>query len=323
MMLGLTADDNAIELGCEVRKSKLKAILMRVIPPIKAVIYFEAAARLQSFKLAAEELCVTPGAVSHQINTLEDFIGQKLFLRQNRAIKLTNCGLRYYERTFSILNDLEVATADLGRHTKNAQLKIAIPPTLLNKWLLPKLDFSKIEQQGIEVTFVDTLDHLDFAKDNIDIAIRYGFELPEGFHSDHLFTEEMIVVCAPDYMAKPYDDLSSEFLSSSTLIYTTNRLVQWDVLLHHYKLKPSQNQSKLIFQNSIHAIDAAVLGLGVAFVNRILVDDIIKTGKLIEAFKIDIQTEKVPSYFLVARHENMQHDHVKYIYDYLKKLATD
>lgn len=296
---------------------------MRMIPPIKAVIYFEAAARLQSFKLAAEELCVTPGAVSHQINTLEDFIGQKLFIRQNRAIKLSNSGLRYYERTFSILNDLEVATADLGRYTKNNQLKIAIPPTLLNKWLLPKLDFSHIERQGIEVTFVDTLDHLDFAKDNIDISIRYGFEAPEGFHSEHLFSEEMIVVCAPDYMSEQYNYLSPSFLESSTLIYTTNRLVQWDVLLHHYKLKPSNGQHKLVFQNSIQAIDAAVLGLGVAFVNRILVDPLIKNGKLVEAIQVDIHTEKVPSYFLVSRHENMQHDYVRSFYHYLQQLATN
>lgn len=294
---------------------------MRVIPPIKAVINFEAAARLQSFKLAAEELCVTPGAVSHQISTLEEFIGQKLFQRQNRSIKLTNAGLRYYERTSSILNDLEQATTDLGRIHKQKQLKMALPPALLNKWLLPKFHLIANELEGVNVTFIDTLDYLDLQRDEIDISIRYGFEKPDGLYSDLLFKEDMIAVCAPHYHEQHFDKLSQSFLESSTLIYTTNRLVQWDLVLHHYGMKPLKWQRKLIFQNSIQAIDAAVLGCGVAFINRRLVEELLVQGQLVEAIQVNIDPDKVPSYYLVSSYENMQDENIAKFYQLLKKLC--
>ncbi len=215
---------------------------MRVIPPIKAIVYFEAAARLQSFKLAAEELYVTPGAVSHQINTLEEFIDQKLFQRHNRSITLTNAGLRYFSRTSIILNELEQATADLGMASKNKKLSIAIPPTLLNKWLLPLINMRHLSQQGISLNFIDTLETLDFNKDNIDITIRYGLEAPEHVEFDKLFEEEMIAVCAPNYLPHVVTTITLQILQEVSLIETTNRLIQWDLVLHNLKIKPAIDQ---------------------------------------------------------------------------------
>ncbi|KPA51287.1 LysR family transcriptional regulator [Photobacterium leiognathi subsp. mandapamensis] len=294
---------------------------MRVIPPIKAIVYFEAAARLQSFKLAAEELCVTPGAVSHQINTLEEFIEQKLFQRHNRSITLTNAGQRYFSRTSIILNELEQATADLGMASKNQKLTVAIPPALLNKWLLPLINLQQLSQQGISLNFVDTLETLDFHKDSIDMAIRYGLEPPEHVEYDKLFEEEMIAVCAPNYLPPVITTLTPQILQEVTLIETTNRLIQWDLVLHNLKIKPIINQNKVFFQNSIQAIEAACNGLGIAYVNKILVQKPLNEGKLIKAFTIPDQGDKRPTYYLVCPKEHKKDLATSLLYAAILDLA--
>lgn len=294
---------------------------MRVIPPIKAIIYFEAAARLQSFKLAADELCVTPGAVSHQIQTLEQFIGQPLFQRQNRSIKLTNVGLRYFNRTFLILNDLEQATTDLGLPTKNQKINILIPPTLLNKWLLPKLNMPALAAQGISLSFLDTLDNLDLHKADIDIAILYSLEAPKNHSSQYLFDEEMIAVCSPNYLSTDELALTSSAFNQVTLIETTNRLIQWDLVFHHHKIKIAADQHKLYFQNSIQSIEAATQGLGIAFINRLLVQSLLNEGKLITLDNICYRPDKQPAYYLTATHESLQNSAVASLYQTIIELA--
>ncbi|WP_305417680.1 LysR substrate-binding domain-containing protein [Photobacterium leiognathi] len=296
---------------------------MRVIPPIKAIVYFEAAARLQSFKLAAEELCVTPGAVSHQINTLEEFIDQKLFQRHNRSITLTNAGLRYFSRTSIILNELEQATADLGMASKNKKLSIAIPPTLLNKWLLPLINMRHLSQQGISLNFIDTLETLDFNKDNIDIAIRYGLEPPEHVEFDKLFEEEMIAVCAPNYLPHVVTTITLQILQEVTLIETTNRLIQWDLVLHNLKIKPAIDQNKVFFQNSIQAIEAARNGLGIAYVNKILVQKQLNDGKLVNAFNMPYCNDKKPTYYLVCPKEHKEDPATMVLYSAILDLARN
>ncbi|PSV51528.1 LysR substrate-binding domain-containing protein [Photobacterium sp. GB-1] len=294
---------------------------MRVIPPIKAIVYFEAAARLQSFKLAAEELYVTPGAVSHQISTLEDFIEQKLFQRHNRSITLTNAGLRYFSRTTIILNELEQATADLGISKKNQKLTVAIPPALLNKWLLPLINIRQLSQQGISLNFIDTLETLDFGKENIDIAIRYGLKPPEQHEYDVLFKEKMVAVCTPDYIPSSKVKLTEQLLSEITLIETTNRLIQWDLVLHNMKIKPNRNQNKVFFQNSIQAIEAACNGLGVAFVNRILVQKQLNDGTLVERLNITYINDKMPTYYLVCPQDNKNNPSTVLLYNSILQLS--
>jgi LysR family glycine cleavage system transcriptional activator len=228
---------------------------VRSFPPLKGIIYFEASARLQSFKLAAEELFVTPGAVSHQIQTLEAFIGQKLFIRQHRGIKLTNAGIRYFNRIALILKDLDQATTDIDFITKMQKITVSIPPTLLNKWLLPRINYTYLSENDISVVFVDTIEMLDLNKENIDISIRYSIDKPNEKYCRLLFKEQMIAVCAPGYIDKPLTHLSAELLATSTLIETTNRLIQWDLILANNNMKPYPHQSKIYFQNSIACIE--------------------------------------------------------------------
>lgn len=296
---------------------------MRSLPPLKGIIYFEASARLHSFKLAAEELFVTPGAVSHQIQTLEAFIGQKLFIRQHRGIKLTNAGVRYFNRIGLILKDLDQATTDIGFVTKKQKITIAIPPTLLNKWLLPRIDYAYLSENDISVVFIDTIEMLDLNKENIDISIRYSIEKPNEKYCRLLFQEQMIAVCAPDYTDKPLSYLSAELLSTSTLIETTNRLIQWDLILANNNIKLDPNQSKIYFQNSMHAIEAAIQRIGVAFINRIFVESYLKQGILIEAIDMGVMQDNIPSYYLVSNYEKMQNPATQLLYQEIESYIND
>ncbi|MEC6796157.1 LysR family transcriptional regulator [Photobacterium sp. S4TG1] len=296
---------------------------MRSLPPLKGIIYFEASARLQSFKLAAEELFVTPGAVSHQIQTLEEFIGQKLFIRQHRGIKLTNAGVRYFNRIGLILKDLDQATTDIGFVTKTQKIIISIPPTLLNKWLLPRINYTYLSENDISVVFIDTIEILDLNKENIDISIRYSIEKPTEKHCRLLFKEQMIAVCAPDYIDKPLTHLSAELLSTCTLIETTNRLIQWDLILANNNIKSHPNQSKMYFQNSMHAIEAAIQGLGIAFINRTFVESYLEQGVLTEAIKFSVIQDHIPSYYLVSNYEKMQNPATQLLYKEIESYIND
>ncbi|OBU29465.1 LysR family transcriptional regulator [Photobacterium kishitanii] len=296
---------------------------MRSLPPLKGIIYFEACARLQSFKLAAEELFVTPGAVSHQIQTLEGFIGQKLFIRQHRGIKLTNAGIRYFNRIGLILKDLEQATTDIGFVTKTQKMMVSIPPTLLNKWLLPRINYQYLSENSISVVFIDTIEMLDLNKENIDISIRYCIERPSEKYCRLLFPEQMIAVCAPNYIDKSLIKFPGELLATSTLIETTNRLIQWDLILANNNVKPHPNQSKVYFQNSLHAIEAAIQGIGIAFVNRIFVESYIQQSVLIEAIDMGEMQDKIPGYYLVSNYEKMQNPSTQLLYQEIESYISD
>ncbi|MCD9482087.1 LysR family transcriptional regulator [Photobacterium phosphoreum] len=296
---------------------------MRSFPPLKGIIYFEACARLQSFKLAAEELFVTPGAVSHQIQTLEEFIGQKLFIRQHRKIKLTNAGIRYFGRISLILKDLIRATTDVGFITKTQKITVSIPPTLLNRWLLPRINYGYLTENDISVVFIDTIEMLDLNRENIDISIRYCIDRPNEKYCRLLFQEQMIAVCASSYIDRPLIKLSTELLATSTLIETTNRLIQWDLILANNNIKPHPNQSKVYFQSSMHAIEAAIQGLGIAFINRIFVESYLQQGILIEAIDMKVMEDKIPSYYLVSNYEKMQNPATQLLYQEIESYIND
>ncbi|GIU38968.1 LysR substrate-binding domain-containing protein [Shewanella schlegeliana] len=288
---------------------------MRTLPPIKSIIYFESVARFQSFKLAAVEQNVTPGAVSHQINKLEDFIGKSLFSRGNRQIQLTSYGLRYYSRISIILKNIEEATIDLGIEGKRPNIRLAVPPSLLKNWLLPVLMDDAKSNISSNIEFVDTLDYLDFSKSDLDLAIRYGYDTWENMYSVHLFDEIMIPVCHPDYLKDKGHHFDQETIDNSTLIYTNNRLVQWDIVLQRLNLLSNNlTQQKLTFQNSIQSIEAAMQGGGIAYVNSILVQKELNNGRLIKPFDIKIPDHKSPSYHLVTTYEKMKNESTAKMY---------
>ena len=280
---------------------------------------FEAAARLLSFKDAANELCVTPAAVSHQINKLEEELGTHLFRRFNRRVELTDSGVKYLTRLQLAFDDVENATRDLVQRGEGELISLAVPPMLLKMWIIPNLTSFYETYPKLKLRLPDTLKYMDFEKDHIDCAIRYGFGGWKGIDSEYLFAENMCPVCSPSLLKGKKTIIPNE-LVNFRLIYTERRLVQWDNYLTAEEYRNVNSSGQLWFLNSIHTIEAALSGLGIALVNRLFIQNYLKTGELIIPFELEMNFERQPSYYFVAPKQNRDNENIIAIHQWIKSL---
>ncbi len=294
---------------------------MRKTPSMHGLKAFEAAARLMSFKAAADELCVTPAAISSQIHKLEALLGVKLFRRLNRRVELTDAGAKYLVRMRIIFDDIEEATRDIMQKGDAAVISFAVPPMLLKSWLIPRLPDLYEQLPGVNLRIVDTLRYVDFEKEQIDVSIRYGFGGWEGVHIDYLFEEDMCPICSPLLLEGENKLEGPEDLANFRLIYTERRLVQWDNYLSAGGYDQLNVGEKLWFLNSIHTLDAALEGLGVALINRKFVAEQIRKGLLLVPFEWDIQLSRRPAYYFVANDRALLREDIQALRHWILNLA--
>ncbi|MET4162043.1 LysR family glycine cleavage system transcriptional activator [Marinobacterium sp. MBR-111] len=277
---------------------------MRTTPSMHSLRVFEAASRLMSFKEAADELCVTPAAVSNQIHKLEEYLGVRLFKRFNRRIELTDAGTKYLVRMRLIFDDIEDATRDVMQKGEASVISFAAPPTLLKSWLIPNIKNFYSSYPNINIRFVDTLRYLEFEKEQIDLAIRYGLGGWDDLQQDYLFPEDVCPACSPKLIEGEYKLLEPSDLVNFRLIYTERRLVQWDNYLASAGYEKIPIRNKLWFLNSIHTLEAALNGVGVALINKHLIQDHLESGELIIPFELKMDLSRKPGYYLVSPKES-------------------
>ncbi|OMH38889.1 transcriptional regulator GcvA [Motiliproteus sp. MSK22-1] len=293
---------------------------MRRLPTLSALRAFEAAARHLSFKQAADELCVTPAAVSHQVQKLEDELKTPLFRRFNRRVALTDSGAKYLTRLRLAFDDMEDATRDLVQHGEGEMVSMAVPPMLLKSWLVPRLSSFYQQHPQLKLRIADTLRYLEFDKDQVDCAIRYGFGGWEGLHSEYLFAEDMCPVCSPALLEGGKQLQGPEDLQHFRLIYTERRLVQWDNYLASGGYDHIRTPGQLWFLNSIHTFQAVLEGLGVALVNRIFAAEYLQRGELIIPFELESNLGHQPSYYFVTTEHHMRSAKVQALRDWIIKI---
>src|SRR3990167_7882189 len=170
---------------------------MKSLPPLNALKLFEAAARHLSFSKAADELHVTPGAVSQQIKALEDYIGGRLFRRTKRALLLTDAAQASLPILREAFDKLEEASRILTARGDSKRLTVSVAPSLAAKWLVPRLDRFHERMPDIEVWISADMDVVDFAVDDIDLVIRYGGGRYQGLETELLMEESILPVCSP------------------------------------------------------------------------------------------------------------------------------
>ena len=270
---------------------------MERIPSTQALRCFASSAHWMSFAKAAEELCLTPAAVSVQIRKLEDSLGIQLFQRYNRRIELTEAGDKYLLRIRHILNDLEAATRDIKQKGDLAPISIAAPPTFLKYMIIPALgDF--FAQFDLNLRFVDTLRAIDFEAEDIDIWIRYGLPFKDSKQEVLLSEETLCPVCSPKLLAKIGSIETPADLKKVRLLYTERRLIQWDNYFIDSEFDHRQTRGSLWFLNSVHTLDAALAGQGLALMNKEFATQYIASGELIIPFEIDNPAITKPGYYL-------------------------
>ncbi|CDG19936.1 Glycine cleavage system transcriptional activator [Xenorhabdus poinarii G6] len=271
------------------------------LPPLNALRVFDAAARHLSFTKAAEELFVTQAAVSHQMKSLEDFLGLKLFRRRNRSLLLTEEGQSYYldiKEIFTAIND---ATRKLQTRSAKGALTVSLSPSFAIQWLVPRLSGFNQSFPGIDVRIQAIDREEDKLTDDVDVAIFYGRGNWPGLRTDRLYPEYLLPVCSPALLTGEHPLKTPADLASHTLLHDSSRR-DWQAYIRQLDMQPQINvQQGPIFSHSAMVIQAAVHGQGIALANNVMAQNEIDAGRLVCPFN-DVLVSK-NAFYLVC-HDN-------------------
>lgn len=261
------------------------------LPPLTALRAFDAAARHMSFAKAAEELSVTPAALSFQIKSLEEHLGAPVFRRLNRAVELTEAGRTLAPGTADAFHTLAVAWRAAKRLQDEQTLTVTAGPAFTAKWLAPRLyEFAQAHPE-VELRFFASLRLMDFARDEVDVAIRFGTEVDPGLYSLTLAEDWVAPVMAPA-LAQKYK--TPESLVDAPLIFDDSigflrPKRDWEAWFRAMGIDFAPTHGPR-FSQADHAIDAALAGVGVVLGRRALVVKDIADGRLVLPFPQALMT---------------------------------
>ena len=294
--------------------------MLRRIPPLNALKSFEAAARHLSFTKAADELFVTQAAISHQIKTLEEFLGMPLFRRLNRSLMLTDEGQILFPAMSEALDLIMVTTDRLHRHQQVGMLNIATMDSLAANWLVPRLGRFRRAYPDIDVRVSTSDELIDYARVGIDLGIRYGRGDWPGVHVTHLMTEEIFPVCSPKILGGEHKLNTPDDLQNFTLLHDDMRedWRMWLMAVGATKVDPLRGPG---FMHSNLVYQAAVFGEGVALGRSVLVADELEQGRLVKV--LDFSLPANYAYWIVSPIAAAEHPKVKLLRDWLLAEAAD
>ncbi|MDQ0472249.1 LysR substrate-binding domain-containing protein [Labrys wisconsinensis] len=271
---------------------------MRKLPPLRALLAFEAAARHGSFKRAAGELGVTPTAVSHQIRLLEETCGCRLFQRRPRPLALTAAGTRLFPALRDGFDAFAQAISALSDVQAQASLRVTSPNAFASRWLVPRLPRWREENPGIPLEIIGTDHVLDLRAGAADIAIRYARQPPLDFVVQEFRRDSYCPVCSPRLLAgRPPVRRAADLLDFPLIHYDwTNRdpeaptWRQWLAVARSIDpdLPAMERPWDLSFREELHAIDAVVAGQGIAICSDVVVGRDLESGALVRAHPLSL-----------------------------------
>src|SRR6266853_6000702 len=186
-----------VSLACPSFSHEVGIAMARRLPPLNGLKAFEAAARHESFTRAAEELCVTQGAVSHQVKALEATLGIKLFNRERQRLLITQAGQEYLAVVRDALDRIAVGTERLVQRQTSGVLTVSTSPDFAAKWLVPRLGRFSEAHRDIDLRVSATMHHVDFAREEVDLAVRHGDGNWNGLDVVRFCSELLFPVCSP------------------------------------------------------------------------------------------------------------------------------
>ncbi|MGH7024073.1 MAG: LysR substrate-binding domain-containing protein [Caulobacteraceae bacterium] len=300
--------------------------------PLRGIAVFEAAARVSSFQAAAEELDLTPSAVSHQIRLLEDILGVQLFDRVGRGVILTPDGAEYARAVRQSIRRLRAATRDIRARGKKGEalevIRIELPPSLAHCWLLPRLTDLMNRLPGIDIRVNAQGSHLQgdrlpfplLADAPADVQIVYGDRDIWEDRASLLFSEDFALYCAPQFLAQRDLDTPQQLLGN-TLISTSQNAVSWDEWLNLQGIDSDRPASSIVQLDPSHlAIEAAVRGVGIILESSALVGGELAAGLLVSPFPH--LSRPGLSYWMYAPPANRARPTVEAVIEWLKDMAA-
>jgi LysR family glycine cleavage system transcriptional activator len=281
--------------------------MRRTLPSTAALAAFESAARHQSFTKAADELAVTQSAVCRQIGALEDFLGVKLFRRSSRGVALTEAGVTYSRQVTARLDEVERDTLDLmAKGGQGGTLELGVVPTFATKWLLPRLPDFAAQHPGITVNMTARTRPFLFDDTPFDAAIGAGEALWPGTDGVFLMHEHMVPVASPAYLAARRRGRTAEpDWARCTLLQQSTRPYAWRHWFGSRGVQVDGDMAGPRLELFSMLVEAAIHGLGVALVPRLMIDDELTRGLLLPASSHQSLSDR--SYHLVFPERKAEH----------------
>lgn len=266
--------------------------MARSLPPLNAIRAFEAAARHLSFSKAAEELHVTPAAISQQIKSLEQHLGAPLFHRLNRALTLTEAGSSLLPGASDGLDILAVSWRRV-RQQEAGSLDVNTSPGFAAKWLIPRLDRFHTIHPDIEVRITASMELVDFDRDEVDVGIRFGAGGYEGLEEELLMAEEVIPVCSPKLLEGEHPLRTPEDLKYHQFLHDGSHLPgvmkpDWHMWLAAMGIEGIEPNYGMTFTPWTMVMQAAIEGQGVALGRRTLCAADLEAGRLVNPFDLSL-----------------------------------
>ncbi|MGF1640350.1 MAG: transcriptional regulator GcvA [Rhodospirillales bacterium] len=291
--------------------------MSRRLPPLNGLRAFEAAARHLSFTRAAEELAVTQAAISHQVKALEDRLGLTLFRRFNRALLLTDEGQTLFPAVRDALDGLAAAVERLGGRDGAGPLTVSTLPSFAAKWLVPRMSRFQDAHPEIELRLAAAERIVDFARDDVDVAIRFGRGDWPGVVAERVVDEVVTPVCSPalaDRLRTPSD------LAGVTLLHETklprDPTPDWAGWLAAAGVDGIDAGRGPRFSHTHMILQTAMDGRGVALAGLVLVDDDIAAGRLVAPFALRLASPF--SYWLVCPAATARRPKVRAFWQWVK-----
>ncbi len=276
---------------------------MKSLPPLKSLRAFEAAARHLSISKAAIELNVTTGAISQQVKSLEAYLQVKLFIRGNRQIELTETGHAFLAPLTIAFNQLFRAVETVNSFGVEEPLTITGPPSLMSRWLIPRLTNFNNQYPGIDIRIDASTRLVDFDNEKIDLGIRFSMEADPELDSTHFMALDTIAVCCPDLLNQGRVLKEPKDLQHFTLLhFDANEIAHdwpdWSMWLAALEVAIPKTKGDIYFNQFTMLIDALLEGQGVALLSTVLVEKDLRLGNLIKLF--DVAVPQCFKYYLVT-----------------------
>ena len=267
-------------------------------PPLRNLRAFCAAARYRSFKAAADELFLTPSAVSHQMKELEEALGVRLFERKTRALELTTVGHTLLEEVEPLLEALDRSLAQIARRSGRQTLHVLLPPFFASELFIPRLASFCAAHPQIDIQ-IDTRDPRPSSHPpTADVSILLADSEPQGLRSSRLFTVSLTAACSKEHVPT-VARLGGEVFKHLALIVHKARPFAWTSWAEEVGLQTPEPKNVIELDTMFAVVRAAERGIGVALVPSVLCDSWFRSGALVRIFSVELATSD--TYFLVSR----------------------
>ena len=302
--------------------------MTRFVPGTRALRTLEAAARHLNFTRAADELGLTPAAVSHQIKELEDQLGMALFARTSRSVRLTEAGAVLSEASSDAIDLLNRAVSRAQKLARGQSLlKVTADAHFAAKWLMRRVDAFRAIRPDIELRFDISYEVRDFDRDDIDVGIRFGAGKYPGLAADRLFDNVLIPVCSPQLLAngpplKVPRDLFNHRLVHIEWSRQGVTWPNWRMWMAAAGVDDFDDSRTVVFGTSSDAVQAAIDGSAVALADFAMVAHDLSEGRLVQPFDLGVRMAPEFAYFLVYPQSSAEDPRIVAFRDWIMEEAT-